>query len=154
MNNLPILYLCFVILLFLIFSYILTQQVVNLYIENKQIEMFQNNVVLETKSKDELYGISQIYWRQKLYSKALLIFQLILHNRTDYADDQIAQIYSQLGQLYTQMENYNKAINNYKLSLQIVPNNKMIMLQLVSVLKKNKQYNLAEQTYNQYITKY
>nr|YP_010336699.1 hypothetical protein MW559_pgp187 [Stylonema alsidii]UNJ15105.1 hypothetical protein [Stylonema alsidii] len=149
MSNLPILYLCFVILLFLIFSYILTQQVINLYIENKQIDIFQKNIALKTRSKDELYRISQIYWRKKLYSKALPIFQLVLHNRIDYADDQTAQIYFQLGQLYTQMENYNKAIKNYNLSLQIVPNNKIIMLQLASVLKKNKQYNLAEQIYNQ-----
>nr|YP_010336305.1 hypothetical protein MW428_pgp187 [Goniotrichopsis reniformis]UNJ14711.1 hypothetical protein [Goniotrichopsis reniformis] len=151
MLTLPILYLSIVLIFFLVFSYILTVQAITLYGENNKKKILKHNFDIASYEFLELYDISQFYWQQKIYSKAIFCFKCILEKYPQENNHQIGIVYSQLAKLYSLLNLYDKAVYNYHLSLEIFPNNELVMLEVASILQKIKQYKRAMTIYQDII---
>lgn len=151
MNDFPTIYLTVVVILILILSYILTKQLLDIYLQNKSLSTLTSS---KSKGVDENYAVSQIYWYKKMYLDALVYSKIILQNPNDYTPLQLSQIYQQIGNLYILLDYYDKAITQYQLSVTALPNSEDSMLKLAYLFKKTNQYKLAIQVYQQILEYY
>nr|YP_009330499.1 Ycf37 [Coccophora langsdorfii]ANS72271.1 Ycf37 [Coccophora langsdorfii] len=134
---------CFLIL---IISFIIKQVIDTQKLEKKTFEL-QLLIKKDNTSYEVYYKLGQLYLKKKLFPKAILVFRKAINNWDINDNIGLGHLYNIIGFTYFTLKEYNLAIYYYKISLKIIPDYTIALINLAYVYEKQ---NFLLDSYNSY----
>nr|ARO90880.1 conserved hypothetical plastid protein [Corynoplastis japonica] len=152
MNNFfPILYLSIIIILLLMFSIMLSAQLIDFYIKNRIYKALSNKIIINENrlSIAEYYQLSCICVYNNLLYEAIDRLQTGIKNSNSTSKDYLYNNYTLLANVYEKLNQLTLAIKYYNNALNIYDDNSLILKKLASLYSQQKNFHKVSEIYQQ-----
>ncbi|MFW6357870.1 MAG: tetratricopeptide repeat protein [Chroococcales cyanobacterium] len=148
-DNLPLLYLSFLLVLLASASVFILRQVFKTRGSEKKLSQLQKKLQKEKGTAFDYYELGSIYLDKKLFAQAIKVFDRALKAEKEVAPENQALIYNALGYAYFAKEQYDLAIRQYKEALKLYPEYVIALNNLANVYERKQLTAQALETYEE-----
>lgn len=145
-ENLPIIYISFLLVLLSGAGYFLFRQIWKTRRSESTFSQLQKKLKDQPGKPQEYYQLGSLYLDKKLFVQSVSLFQKAL-KFDDVEPENKALTYNALGYAYFAQEQYDLAIKNYKDALKLYPEYVVALNNLGNVYEKKQLIVQAVETY-------
>jgi tetratricopeptide (TPR) repeat protein len=150
--NLPFVYSLALFLILSFSCYFVFKQIYLTQNFEQKLKTLQNRTTLNQNFYEDFYKLGQLYLQKKNYNSAILFFQSSLKYLDVNDIIGLASLYNTIGFMYFNLKDYHYALYYYKKALFLIPDYKIILINLAVTYEKLQMLKKAYKLYLQVLS--